>query len=85
MIKRRAFLAGTLSAVSVGSCKAQSATAVRQNPAMQTPLEPLVWPVVTKLQPRRPFNPLAQPLSRSSIVSNSTSRPSRMSKPSWSA
>jgi hypothetical protein len=49
MIKRRAFLAGTLSAVSAGSCKAQSATAVPA--AMPTLVEPLVWPVVAKLPP----------------------------------
>jgi hypothetical protein len=48
MIRRRALLAGTLSAVTVGSCKAQSVTAMARDAAMQTPL---VWPVVTKLQP----------------------------------
>jgi hypothetical protein len=46
MMKRRAFLGGTLSVVTVGSCEAQSATAIAQNAP-----EPLVWPVVTKLQP----------------------------------
>jgi hypothetical protein len=51
MIKRRAFLAGTLSAVSAGKCNAQSTTAVPQSTATQAGLEPLVWPVVTKPQP----------------------------------
>jgi hypothetical protein len=45
MMRRRAFLGGTLSALTVGTCKAQPATAIAQNS------EPLVWPVVTKLQP----------------------------------
>jgi len=48
MTERRAFLAGTLSAASVGS-----AAAVPQA-AVQTPLDPLVWPVVTKFQPNIP-------------------------------
>ena len=48
MIKRRGFLAGTLSAMTVGSCKAQSATAIARDAA--TFPEPLVWPVVTKVQ-----------------------------------
>jgi len=51
MMKRRAFLGGTLSAVTVGSGKAQSATAIAQNAVIQAPPEPLVWPVVAKLQP----------------------------------
>ena len=51
MMKRRAFLGATLSAVTFGTCKAQSPTAMAQNAAIQTPPEPLVWPVVTKLQP----------------------------------
>src|ERR1700682_5686058 len=51
MMKRRAFLCGTLSAVTVASAKAQSATAIAQNSVIQTPPGPLVWPVVTKLQP----------------------------------
>src|SRR5229473_1679323 len=51
MMKRRAFLGGTLSAVTLGTCKAQSATAIAQNAVTRTPPEPLVWPVVTKLQP----------------------------------
>jgi hypothetical protein len=50
MIKRRAFLGGTLSAVTAASCNAQSATATPGNGV--TPLsEPLVWPVVAKLPP----------------------------------
>jgi hypothetical protein len=51
MMKRRAFLGGTLSAVTLGTCKAQAATAIAQNAVIRTPPEPLVWPVVTKLQP----------------------------------
>jgi hypothetical protein len=51
MMKRRAFLGGTLSAAIVESSKAQSATAVAPNAVVQTPPGPLVWPVVTKLQP----------------------------------
>src|SRR3984893_9647012 len=51
MFKRRAFLAATLSAVTVGVRKAQSAAAIAQYAAIQTLPEPLVWPVVTKLQP----------------------------------
>ena len=46
-MKRRAFLGGTLSAVTLETCKAQSATA--QNAVVQAPPEPLVWPIVTKL------------------------------------
>src|SRR5471030_856850 len=48
MMKRRAFLGGTFSAVALGSYGAQSATPVAQNTTAQTPL---VWPVVAKLQP----------------------------------
>src|SRR6266404_4584128 len=51
MMKRRAFLRGTLSVVGVGSPSAQPATAIPQNAAIQAPPEPLVWPVVTKLRP----------------------------------
>jgi hypothetical protein len=51
MMKRRAFLGGTLSAVTVASAKAQSATAIAQNSVIQTLPGPLVWPVVTKLRP----------------------------------
>jgi Bacterial extracellular solute-binding protein len=51
-MKRRIFLGGTLSAVGVGSFGAQKpATAIAQNAAIQSPPEPLVWPVVTKLPP----------------------------------
>src|SRR6516225_2372158 len=50
MMKRRAFLGGILSAVTLGTCKAQSATATAQNSAVQALPEPLVWPIVTKLQ-----------------------------------
>jgi hypothetical protein len=48
---RRAFLGGTLSAVAFGTCKAQPVTAPAQNVGAQTPPEPLVWPIVAKLQP----------------------------------
>jgi hypothetical protein len=51
MMKRRAFLGGTLSVVGVGSSSAQPATAIPQNAAIQALPEPLVWPVVTKLRP----------------------------------
>ena len=47
-MKRRTFLGGTLSVVSVGSSSAQPATAIPQTAAIQVPSEPLVWPVVTK-------------------------------------
>jgi hypothetical protein len=49
MMKRRAFLGGTLS-VTVGACNAASATAGAPSAAIQDPLEPLVWPIVPKLQ-----------------------------------
>jgi Bacterial extracellular solute-binding protein len=49
MMKRRTFLGGTLTAMSVGSFGAQSATA--QTVIQTPPAEPLVWPVVTKLPP----------------------------------
>ena len=49
MMNRRAFLGSTLSAVALGTCKAQSATTTGQNGAVQTMPEPLVWPIVTKL------------------------------------
>src|SRR4249920_535237 len=49
MMKRRTFLGGTLTAMSVGSFGAQSATA--QAVIHTPPAEPLVWPVVTKPQP----------------------------------
>lgn len=51
MMKRRAFLGGTLSTVTVATGKAQSVTAIAQNAVIQTPPGPLVWPVVTRLQP----------------------------------
>ena len=50
MMKRRAFLGGTLSAT-VATGKARWVTAIAQNAVSQTPSEPLVWPVVTRLQP----------------------------------
>jgi hypothetical protein len=51
MMKRRAFLGGTLSAVTLGTCKAQSPPAVAEGTAAPGRSEPLVWPVVTKPQP----------------------------------
>jgi hypothetical protein len=48
MMKRRAFLGSTLSAVTLGTCKARSATATRQDAVVKALPEPLVWPVVTK-------------------------------------
>src|SRR5215471_17649326 len=48
---RRAFLSGTLSAVVFGTCKAQSVTAQAQHAGVRALPEPLVWPIVTKLQP----------------------------------
>jgi len=49
MMNRRAFLGGTLSAVTLEICRARAATAIAQSAAVQTSPEPLVWPVVTKL------------------------------------
>src|SRR5215471_593133 len=54
MINRRAFLGGTLSIATLDTCKAQSATAIAQNAVIQTLPGPLVWPIVTKLQPGIP-------------------------------
>src|SRR6266581_2676099 len=54
MIKRRTFLGTALSAIAVGSQKTETATAAEQKGVVLTPLEPLVWPVVTKLQPAVP-------------------------------
>jgi hypothetical protein len=51
MISRRAFLGGTLSAATLGTCKAQTVAAIAQNAVVQTAPEPLVWPIITKLQP----------------------------------
>ena len=51
MVKRRAFLGGTLGAATLVTCKAQSATAIAQHTGFQAAPEPLVWPIATKLQP----------------------------------
>jgi hypothetical protein len=51
-MKKRAFLSGTLSTVALGTCKAQSVTTSPQNAVVQPSPEPLVWPIVAKLQPR---------------------------------
>jgi hypothetical protein len=48
---RRAFLGGTLGAVTLGTCKAQSVLTTAQNPITQAQPEPLVWPLVTKPKP----------------------------------
>jgi len=51
MMKRRAFLSGTLSATTLATCQAQSVTAtVQENTVIRPQPEPLVWPIVTKLQ-----------------------------------
>jgi extracellular solute-binding protein len=50
MMKRRAFL-GALGAETLVTCKAQSATAIAQHAGVQAFPEPLVWPIITKLQP----------------------------------
>ena len=46
MMKRRAFLGGTLCAATVGT--AQSITAIAQSRASAAQPEPLLWPLVTK-------------------------------------
>jgi Bacterial extracellular solute-binding protein len=50
MMKRRAFLGGTMSAATLVTCKAQSAAAIAQHAGVQALPEPLVWPIVTKLR-----------------------------------
>src|SRR6266446_3185562 len=50
-MKRRTFLGTALSAIAFGSQQTDTATAAEQKGVVLTPLEPLVWPVVTKLQP----------------------------------
>src|ERR1700693_4259715 len=50
MITRRVFLSSALSAVALGSQQAETAGAAEQT-TVQTSSGPLVWPVVTKLQP----------------------------------
>jgi hypothetical protein len=50
-MKRRTFLVGTLSTVTAESCNGQTATATAQITVIQPPPEPLIWPVVTQLQP----------------------------------
>src|SRR5216684_6615812 len=49
-MKRRTFFGTALSAIAFGSRHPVTATAVEQA-VIQTPAEPLVWPVVTKLPP----------------------------------
>ena len=48
MMNRRAFLSGTMSAVTLGTCKAQPGAGIHQGVAIQTLPEPLVWPTVMK-------------------------------------
>src|ERR1700739_1667207 len=50
MIKRRVFLGSALSAVALGSEQTKTAGAAEQLTVQASP-GPLVWPVVTKLQP----------------------------------
>src|SRR6266571_72523 len=50
MIKRRVFLGGALSADALGGPQTETAGAAEQT-TVQTSPGPLVWPVVTKLQP----------------------------------
>jgi len=50
-MKRRAFLGGTLSAVTIGTCTSPSGTATGENASTPRSPEPLVWPVVTKFEP----------------------------------
>src|SRR5216684_8881045 len=49
-MKRRTFFGTALSAIALGSRHPDTAIAVEKAPG-PTPLEPLVWPVVTKLPP----------------------------------
>ena len=51
MMKRRTFLGTALSAIAFGSQQTDTATAAEQKAVVLTPREPLVWPVVAKLQP----------------------------------
>ena len=51
MMRRRAFLGGAVSAVTLGTCKAQSVTAVAQSTVGKMPPEPLVWPLVMRVPP----------------------------------
>jgi len=49
MIKRRAFLSGTLTAASFATCKVQAAT-IQGNAVTRAQSEPLVWPLVAKVR-----------------------------------
>jgi hypothetical protein len=49
-MKRRTFFGTALGAIALGSQHTETASAVEKAP-VPTPLEPLVWPVVTKLPP----------------------------------
>jgi hypothetical protein len=50
MMKRRAFVGGTLSVATFRNCHAQPVSAAPR-PDAHAPLPPLVWPIVTKLPP----------------------------------
>jgi hypothetical protein len=50
MIKRRAFLGSALTTATLGAANAKFTMAQAQSAAPPSP-EPLVWPIVTKLQP----------------------------------
>jgi hypothetical protein len=51
MMNRRGFLGGTLGAAALETCDAQSIAAIGQNAVADRAPEPLVWPIVTNLQP----------------------------------
>src|ERR1700730_1927867 len=50
MVKRRVFLSSALSALAVGCRQTKTAGAARRTAGQASPV-PLVWPLVTKLQP----------------------------------
>ena len=57
MITRRVFLSSALSAVALGSQQTETAGAAEQT-AVQASPGPLVWPVVTRLQPAFHHSPV---------------------------
>jgi hypothetical protein len=50
-MKRRTFLGTTLSAsaAALGTCKAETATAIKQSATVQALPEPLIWPTVARV------------------------------------
>ena len=50
-MKRRMFLGSAVSAVALANHQRQAASAAEAKVAQHAPPRPLVWPVVTKLQP----------------------------------